>query len=65
MKIIKKPPKEGKSDGELLLYGLNKEEYEASVEEIDMIVELRERLGKAIEDEKTVKKKSKGGGEVK
>ncbi len=57
MKIIKKEPTEGKSNGEVLLYGLNKEEFDAACEEVDMINELTERLKKARKDEDIVKKK--------
>ena len=57
MKVEKFPPKEGKSDGKIYLTNLNREEYVAAVEEIDMIIEMLERLEQSIKNEKEFKEK--------
>jgi len=51
------PPKEGKSDGKIYLTNLNREEYTAAVEEIDMIIELLGRLEQSMKKEKDFKEK--------
>ena len=57
MKVEKFPPKEGKSNGKIHLTNLNREEYVAAVEEIDMIIEMLERLEQSIKNEKEFKEK--------
>lgn len=60
MKIKKRPPNEGKCDGEIYLSGLSSEEYEAAVEEIIMIQEMLERLDESMKQSKEVKDKVDG-----
>ena len=57
MKVELFPPKEGKPNGKIYLTNLNREEYTAAVEEIDMIIELLGRLEQSMKKEKDFKEK--------
>lgn len=60
MKIKKIEPTVSNSDGVVCLSGLNKEQYIAAVEELEMIMEMCQRLEEAMNYKAEFEKRLKG-----